>query len=326
MERNIQKEKRTPIVVIMSIALFLALASLIILPASATTVSIGDIFVKPCENAVMQIMIDNVTNLGVADINLSFDSSVVHVVSVTNSDFDFLHAVIDNSTRVVRIGGVDYGDGLNGNVKLAEISLKAVGNHGEISALDLSINELKEAGAIETPIPATVNNGTAFINLPPVAIAVTLHRYNNVGSDYPCKAIFNASASYDPDGDAITNYDWGFGDGYSGEGPTTEHVYSSYKWNGTGYEPFTVNLRVKDDGGLANTTIMQVNVYIAGDANGDGEVDIFDGVIVGHEWEKECTGGSLADDLSDQADLNNDCVVDIFDGVVVGANWDHTAW
>jgi hypothetical protein len=326
MERNIQKEKRTPIVVIMSIALFLALASLIILPASATTVSIGDIFVKPGENAVMQIMIDNVTNLGVADINLSFDASVVHVVSVTNSDFDFLHAVIDNSTGVVRIGGVDYGDGLNGNVKLAEISLKAVGNHGEISALDLSINELKEAGAIETPIPATVNNGTAFINLPPVAIAVTLHRYNNVDSDYPCKAIFNASASYDPDGDAITNYDWGFGDGYSGEGPTTEHVYSSYIWNGTGYEPFTVSLTVRDDGGLANTTIMQVNVFIAGDANGDGEVDIFDGVIVGHEWEKECTGGNWADDLSDQADLNNDCVVDIFDGVVVGANWDHTAW
>jgi hypothetical protein len=72
-----------------------------------------------------------------------------------------------------------------------------------------------------------------------------------------------------------------------------------------------------------------VNVYIAGDANGDGEVDIFDATIVGLEWDEECTSGSWATDPTgrkDKADLNNDCIVDIFDAVIVGANWDHTAW
>jgi hypothetical protein len=331
MERKIQKERRTPIVVIISIALFLALASVIILPASATTVSIsiGDIFVKPGENAATQIMIDNVTNLGVADINLTFDSSVVHVVSVTNSDFDFFHAVIDNSTGIVRIGGVDYGDGLSGNVKLAGVTLKAVGEHSETSALDMSINELKEAGAVETPLPAIVDNGTAFINLPPVAIAVTLHRYNSVGSEYPCKAFFNASASYDPDGDAITNYNWDFGDGYSGECLTTEHVYSCYKWNGTGYEPFNVNLTVKDAEGLINTATMHVNVFIAGDANGDGRVNILDAVIVGREWGEKSTCGDYCweeQERADRGDLNNDCEVNILDAVIIGANWGHTTW
>ena len=329
MERNTRKKKRTPIVVIMSIALFLALASLIILPASATTVSIGDIFVKPGENAVTQIMIDNVTNLGVADINLTFDPSVVHVVSVESGDFDFLHAVIDNSTGIVRMGGIDYGDGLSGKVKLAEISLKAVGEHGETSALDMSINELKEASATETPIPATVDNGTMFINLPPVAIAVTLHRYNNVGTEYPCKAFFNASASYDPDGDAITNYNWDFGDGYSGVGSTTEHVYSSYKWNGTCYEPFNVSLTVKDAGGLINTATVQVNVFIAGDANGDGRGNILDAVIVGREWGEKGTCGDYCwkeQERADRGDLNNDCEVNILDAVIIGANWGDTAW
>jgi hypothetical protein len=325
MHEKVWNKKGSPIAVI-SVALLLASAPLLISPAIATptTVSIGDIFVETGEDAVAQIMINNVTNLGVADINLTFDPSVVHVVSATNSEFDFLHAVIDNSTGVARIGGVDYGDGLSGNVRLAEITLKAVGSHGEISALSLSINELKEAGAIETPIPATVDNGAAFLNLPPVAIARSAHRYNNVGSEYPCKATFNASASYDLDGDVITNYNWDFGDGYSGGGKIVEHVYSSCKWNGTGYEPFNVSLTVKDAGGLTNTAIMHVNVYIAGDANGDGEVDIFDAVIVGLEWDKECTGGWT--DRSDRADLNNDCIVDIFDAVIVGANWEHVAW
>lgn len=329
MKRNIQKKKRNPIEVIMSIALFLALASLLILPASATTVSTGDIFVKPGENVAAQIIIDNVTNLGVVDVNLTFDPSVVHVVSVESGDFDFLHAVIDNSTGIVRMGGIDYGDGLSGKVKLAEISLKAVGEHGETSALEISINELKEAGAIETPIPATVDNGIMFLNLPPVAITISVHRYNNVGSKYPCKAIFTASASYDPDEDTITNYNWDFGDGYSGVGSTTEHVYSSYKWNGTCYEPFNVSLTVKDDGGLINTAIMQVNVFIAGDANGDGRGNILDAVIVGREWGEKSTCGDFCwegQERADRGDLNNDCVVNILDAVIIGANWGHTAW
>ena len=314
-------------VVVMSVALLLA--SLLVLPACATVVSIDDTFMVAEENAVTQVMINNVTNLGVADITLTFNSSVVHIVSVDNSDFDWFWPVINNSAGTVRIGGLDFGDRLNGNVKLAEVTLKAVGEHGEISALNMSINELKEASAIETSIPAAVDVGTAFINIPPVAIATSLHRYNNVGSRYPCNATFNASASYDSDGDAITNYNWDFGDGYTGEGTAAEHIYSNYTWNGTGYEPFNVSLTVKDDGGLANTALMQVNVYIAGDATGDGRVNILDAVIVGREWGEKCTCSDYCwegQDRTDRGDLNNDCIVNILDAVIVGATWGHVAW
>ncbi len=323
MKAYISEKKKMRMIVCM---LFFSLASMTTVPASATTISIDNVFMKPGEDAVTPIMINNVSNLGVADINLTFDPSVVHVLSATSSDFDFFHAVIDNSTGVVRMGGIDYGDGLNGDIKLAEITLKAVGNHGEATTLGAKINELKEAGAIETSIPATEDNGTAFINIPPVAIAIPMHSYNIVGNIYVCKAVFNGSNSYDPDGDAITNYSWDFGDGYSDEGRMTEHIYSTYNYNGTGYEPFNLSLTVTDSGGLTNTTITQINVFIAGDANGDGVVDIFDGVMVGLEWGKKCTDSSWTAAQSDKADLNNDCVIDIFDGVIVGANWEEVAW
>jgi len=323
MKAYISEKKKMRMIVCM---LFFSLASMTTVPASATTISIDNVFMKPGEDAVTPIMINNVSNLGVADINLTFDPSVVHVLSATSSDFDFFHAVIDNSTGVVRMGGIDYGDGLNGDIKLAGITLKAVGNHGEATTLGAKINELKEAGAIETSIPATEDNGTAFINIPPVAIAIPMHSYNIVGNIYVCKAVFNGSNSYDPDGDAITNYSWDFGDGYSDEGRMTEHIYSTYNYNGTGYEPFNLSLTVTDSGGLTNTTITQINVFIAGDANGDGVVDIFDGVMVGLEWGKKCTDSSWTAAQSDKADLNNDCVIDIFDGVIVGANWEEVAW
>lgn len=323
MKAYISEKKKKRMIVCM---LFFSLASMTTVPASATTISIDNVFMKPGEDAVTPIMINNVSNLGVADINLTFDPSVVHVLSATSSDFDFFHAVIDNSTGVVRMGGIDYGDGLNGDIKLAEITLKAVGNHGEATTLGAKINELKEAGAIETSIPATEDNGTAFINIPPVAIAIPMHSYNIVGNIYVCKAVFNGSNSYDPDGDAITNYSWDFGDGYSDEGRMTEHIYSTYNYNGTGYEPFNLSLTVTDSGGLTNTTITQINVFIAGDANGDGVVDIFDGVMVGLEWGEKCADSTWTAAQSDKADLNNDCVIDIFDGVIVGANWEEVAW
>ena len=320
-------KKNEKSVVVMSMALLIA--SLLVLPAYATVVSIDNIFMKSGEDAVTQIMINNVSNLGVADVTLSFEPSVVHIISVGDSDSDFLLPVINNSAGTARIGGMDFGDRSNGNVKLAEVTLKAVGDHGNTSALNIFINELKEASAIETSIPATEDDGTASINIPPVAVAVSSHRCNNVGADCPCKAIFNASASYDPDSDDITSYDWSFGDGYTGEGLTTEYAYSSYLWNSTSksYNPFKVALTVNDTYALINTTDIPVEVYIAGDANGDGEVNIVDAVWVGRHWRAECTGSTYVwvDPQADGADLNNDCEINIQDAVIIGANWRHTA-
>jgi hypothetical protein len=87
---------------------------------------------------------------------------------------------------------------------------------------------------------------------------------------------------------------------------------------------------------LTNTTEFDVNVFIAGDANGDGRVNILDAVYVGKHWGERCDDGPdpepccyyWADnrEQQDKADLNNDCVINILDAVIIGANWGHVAW
>ena len=395
------------------VALFIALFT--VQTVAATTVSIENVFVEPNGNVTASIMINDVTNLGVADINLAFNRSVVHVTGAENSDFDFIHVVINNSTGVARIGAFQISSpGLNGDVKLADILLNTVGSAGGESVLNLTITELKEVSTSETSIYATVDNGTfviinppeppttlsnttgmfwinwtwtcgsnsdfvevnindvwvenrtkqyyngtypphatqtislrgynsclnkysAYVNqtttIPnhaPIAIARSVHYHNNVGSKYLCNATFNASASYDPDG-SIANYYWDFGDGITGTGALVEHVYSSYKWNGTGYDPFILGLTVIDDiDPLINGTIsIPVNVYIAGDITGDGRVNIADGVIFGLEFGADCIYTDQCwegNDNGDRADLNNDCRVNIGDAMILGTNWGYIAW
>ena len=313
---------------LITVSVVLLLALLIVPVSAATTISVSDVFFEPGDDATISVVINNVSNLGVANINIDYDPSVVCITTVNNSDFGNLYPVINNTIGLVKIGGVDYNNGLNGNVKLADLAIEAVGDACETSTLNLTVNELKEASATETTIPATVDSGTAVLNLPPVAVPMSLHRYNNIGD--LGRAIFNGSASYDPSADgSVINYGWNFGDGENGTGETVEHVYSSGTWNGTGYEHFTVCLTVKDNGGLPSSTLIPVNVYIAGDVNGDGEINILDAVMAGKYWRATCGGCDdyvWDDEGADRADLNNDCEINILDAVIIGANWRKTAW
>jgi len=397
--------------VMVLIALFLCISTV---PASADTiVSVDDVCVEPGDSIPVPIMINNVTNLGVADIIIVYNQSVVRVTSVTNSTFEFMTGVINDSAGTVRMVAMDYSvAGLSGDVKLADIMLEAVGAAGETSTLNLIINELKEAGTPETTIPAETDNGTFGIfnppesptilsnttgchwinwtwasgsntdfvevivdsvwkenctkqyyncsypphatrtislrghnssldryseqitqtttipNHAPVAIARSVHRHNHVGSVYLSKAIFDATASYDPDG-SITNYQWNFGDGIPGVGALVEHIYSSCDWNGTGYDTFVVSLTVTDDLDplINDTTTLPVNVYIAGDVSGDGRVNIADGTIFGLQFGANCGDHCWeGNDNGDRADLNNDCRVNIGDAMILGTNWGDTAW
>jgi hypothetical protein len=134
----------------------------------------------------------------------------------------------------------------------------------------------------------------------------------NVGA----AAQFDGSASYDPDG-AIVSYSWEFGDGINGTGVAPKHAYSMYRWNGTAYQPFTVILTVTDNEGLTNSTSQKVIIWIAGDANGDGKVNILDASLVGLKW-----NSNPADPC---AGLNNDGKVNILDASIIGLNWGKSA-
>ena len=148
-------------------------------------------------------------------------------------------------------------------------------------------------------------------NKPPVSICgPDKLKCENVGAPVQ----FNGSASYDPDG-AIISYAWEFGDNTNGTGVAPKHTYTTYRWNGRVYQAFIVNLSVTDNGGLKNSTTQKIVNWIAGDANGDGKVNILDASVIGLKW------GS-----SDPcADLNNDGKVNILDASIIGLNWGKSA-
>ncbi|HJH27295.1 MAG TPA: hypothetical protein C5S37_11150 [Methanophagales archaeon] len=66
---------------------------------------------------------------------------------------------------------------------------------------------------------------------------------------------FNASSSYDPDGN-ITNYEWDFGDGNNTN--TTEPIITHSYVSAVTYN---INLTVTDDGGAANSSSKLITVY-----------------------------------------------------------------
>lgn len=168
---------------------------------------------------------------------------------------------------------------------LAVIKFTAI-QQGGSSNLSLSnVVAADERGGDIQPLDIVNDMVCVWANMPPAAVGKSMHKYNNVGEKYLCKVYFNGTESYDPDGKVIY-WRWDFGDGNYGTGENKEHVYKSWKWNGK-YEPFTASLTVTDDGEphqLDNTISLNVNVYIAGDANGDGKVNILDAVIIGTCW------------------------------------------
>jgi len=103
------------------------------------------------------------------------------------------------------------------------------------------------------------------------------------------------------------------------------------------YVPFNATLTLTDDGcpEETNSSFLDVTVYIAGDANGDGRVNILDAVWVGKHWGKRCDDPGYPEPGRccyywtgdrEQQDGANDCVINILDAVIIGANWGHVAW
>ena len=290
------------------------------------------------EQFIVNITVDprNIPVYGV-QYKLSFDKSVLH--AEWQNEGSFLSS--DGAGTMVLINNIDNGngiisfaatrieteDGVTDPGTLAVIKFTAM-KQGANSSLTLSeVKASNDDGGIILPLDLINDEVCVSQNDLPVAVATHLYKYNNDGQKYISKVYFNGSGSYDPDGE-IANWRWYFGDGNYGTGEMKDHVYQTWNWNGTGYDPFIATLTVTDDGDphqLDDTVFFEVVVYIAGDANGDGWVDILDGTIVGMEWDNTY-GTPQWIDRTDQADLNNDGTVDILDAVIIGTCWEHTAW
>ena len=271
---------------------------------------------------------------------LSFDNSVLHAEWQNEGDFlnhdgagtNVYINNINNGAGIVAFAATRYStpDGVTDPGILATIKFTAI-QQGGISDLNLSnVVAANNNGLDIQPIDLIDDSVCVDENNPPVAIGKSMHKYNNEGEKYICKTYLDGSGSYDPDGEVVY-WRWGFGDGTYGAGETVDHVYLSWNWNGAGYDPFSVSLTVTDNADphqLDDAVAFDVIVYTAGDANGDGKVNILDATIVGLEWGEETTCGAYCWDgheRADRADLNNDGKVNILDAVIIGTCWGHTA-
>lgn len=132
--------------------------------AAATTVYIQDVSVKHGENITAPIMINNATNIKGAHILLNYDGSVVEVIYIGNSDLNFeTFKEINNSAGSTCYAAVNMGDGLNGDTKFADVTLRAVGNEGGSSPLSLDVVSLNDGGG---EVPREIDSGTFNIETP----------------------------------------------------------------------------------------------------------------------------------------------------------------
>jgi len=93
-----------------------------------------------------------------------------------------------------------------------------------------------------------INSNIQKENNPPIAKA------NGPYLAYKNKSIsFDASKSYDPDGDIVVSYRWDFGDGTNGEGVIIDHLYN--KSNN-----YSVKLTIRDDQGKKSTIHTYANI------------------------------------------------------------------
>ena len=101
-----------------------------------------------------------------------------------------------------------------------------------------------------------------YSNQPPVALFTYSPQNPVIGEEIT----FDASDSYDPDGE-IVSYEWDFGDDSTGNGEVVTHAYSSA-------DAYTVTLTVTDDDGVTDSTSKVVNVKGFGT-----EVGEYNGII-----------------------------------------------
>ena len=131
----------------------LAAFALSALPSSAqetATVVIGDVTLAPLTTATIPIWITNAAeNVSAAQIRLTYDPQVVQVIAVGGSDFDYFEEPnINDTIGEVKMLGIQYGNpsdpstwSLKPPVKFAEVTIKAIGNPGDYSPLNLEIVE-----------------------------------------------------------------------------------------------------------------------------------------------------------------------------------------
>jgi len=140
--------------------LFSLLSIFALLTATATTVTIGDIFSET--NVTVPLMINNAEDVAAATIKVSYDPSVIVVTDVGNSDFEsFTPNIWYANEGWVKMSGYNTVEGISGDVIFAELTIAPRGSYGEFSELTIEVETLSDS--VGVPIDTEVKNGSFTI-------------------------------------------------------------------------------------------------------------------------------------------------------------------
>jgi len=164
-------------------------------------------------------------NPPVANFTLSPQSGEVPLHVTFDASLSF-----DSDGQIVRYSW-DFGDGTSALGKIVSHTYVQDGKY----SISLLVKDNKGGVNIRTKMIEVI-----LPNNPPVADFT----YSPHTGLFPLKVAFDASSSYDPDGQ-IVRYSWNFGDGATALGKTVSHIYNSW---GT----FTIALSIEDNRGAGD--------------------------------------------------------------------------
>lgn len=174
--------KKRAITLVLAVLVAMTLSGIMVTPACAQqdiTVSIGDAFLSPQASTTIPIMITNntATEVGSANITLTYNKNVVFVTAVGNSDFGsdpYFTCVINNTTGTVRMVAWSILPETT-PLRFADVTVKAVGEPGDYTPLNLEVTELRDGYGSEI-YPREVSNGSVSI-----VAAAAVPEYNMFG-------------------------------------------------------------------------------------------------------------------------------------------------
>jgi hypothetical protein len=154
------------------VSLLLLASVTLTVPAVAQTsnvVSIPDgLTAASGDNVSTSIMLENSTGVASVGIKLSYNASVVNVTAAAQGGFTAFFG-FDNTNAAngwITINTYIMGQDLTGDVKVADVTLEAVGNSGDASPLQIEILTLADQyGADVAGIP---DNGSFMVQIQPV--------------------------------------------------------------------------------------------------------------------------------------------------------------
>ncbi|WP_255149987.1 DUF7282 domain-containing protein [Halorarius halobius] len=280
----------------------------------------------------------NTNSLGVygEEFTLAFNESLLNATDVSKGPF----LGSDGATTTAYGTGIDNRNGtlnfgvsrqntqepISGTGVVATVTFRVDANATRGVTSPLALTTVKVSDEEANELDTTAYDASVLVpeSLPPELAATLVSTVPNEGQPVVVDTVANDSDGVvsnvtleSADGSVITNATCGSA---SCE-PTLRATPRFSTWNGSAYVNATVVAVATDDRGAEASVTLEFPVYTAGDANGDGVVDIFDATEVGTSWNTQRGDPGY----SDAADQNNDGVVDIFDATILGTNWNDQA-